>query len=270
MGNKPVFDIYKTEIPFAQDWRMTKHLGRDENLIFTHPNNMGSMMFNLEHQVVMVLSSREPTPQQISEGIAFQLKNGDPDQFILERFLEAEMNALSNNRRPDTHFQHWPLLFEYIHNPDNKWFAIVEYGTQDSHGWVAVTNDEHKKLTDAAKILSSEVKTSLDVMQAMNTIKMVTSIENCSFRVLQIKSEAVWQQVIVKGKDQQADFGIEIKPNNLGITILKAKCSCGYNHTAFYDDIDLGDRANAYEELWSVHRRQHPKCTNIMLSITQS
>ncbi len=268
MGNKPVFDISKTTIPFAQEW--TKESYGAGNWIFTHPNNLGSILFNSEHQIVMVLSTRsEPRADKIREGIAFQLKYGDPDQDILERFLEAEMNALSNNRRPDTHFQHWPLLFEYIHNPANKWFAIVECGTDHSHGWVAVTDEELKKLTDAAATLLAEVKTSLDVKRAMNTIKMVTSIEHCNFRVLLVKSEAVWRQVLVEDNEEQADFGIE-KPNNLGITILNAKCSCGYNHTAFYDDIDLGDRAKAFEELWSVHRRQHPKCTNRVLSITQS
>ncbi len=270
MGINQAFDIYAATIPFAQDWSMTKHQGRNENLIFTHRDNMGSMMFNLKHQVVLVLSSRNPTPQQISEGIAFQLKNGDPDQFILERFLEAERNALSNNRQPDTHFQHWPLLFEYIHNKDNQWYAIVECGTELSHGWLALNEDQFSKLSAAAETLAAEKKTALEEKQAQNIIKMITSIEHCSFRVLLFKSVGVWQEVLVNGKAKQADFGIKIRPNDLGITILRAKCSCGYNHTAFYDDIDLGDRAKAFEELWLVHRRQHPKCTNRMLSITQS
>jgi hypothetical protein len=266
MGNKLAFDIYKTNIRFAQDWRMTKHLGGDENLIFTHPNNLGSMMFNLEHQVVLVLSSREPTPQQISEGIAFQLKNGDPDQFILERFLEAESSAISNNKTPDTHFQHFSLLFDYMNNSDNLWYAIVECAA--THKWVALNKADYDLLKKAETVLSKGRKTELETMWARNIITMLTLNGKCDYRILRTAEDDDWKEVIVQSEQERQDFAMG---HAAGVAIMNTQCTaCTFTGKYNYFDNDLGDRARKLAAMWTDHKSQHPECSSKTIGISLS
>ncbi|MBP7119000.1 hypothetical protein KBA63_02830 [Candidatus Woesebacteria bacterium] len=265
MGNKPVFDIYKTEIPFAQDWSMRSYGAG--NWIFTHPNNLGSILFNLENQVVMVLSTRsEPRADKIREGIAFHLKYGDPDQSILERFLEAESSALSNNKTPDTHFQHFSLLFDYMNNSDNLWYAILECAA--THKWVALNKADYDLLQKAETVLSKGQKTKLETMWARNIITMLTLNGLCDYRILKTAEDDDWKEVIVKSEQERQDFAMG---HAAGVAIMNTQCTaCTFTGKYYYFDNDLGDRARKLAAMWTDHKSQHPECSSKTIGISLS
>lgn len=263
MGNNPAFDIYAAKIPFAQDWTMTSYGAG--NWIFTHPKNMGSILFNSEHQVVMVLSSREPRADQIRKEIAFQLKYREP-QLILERFLEAENSALSNNKTPDTHFQHFSLLLDYMNNPENLWYAIIECAA--THKWVALSKADYDLLQKAEKFLSKKRKKKLETMWAKNIITMLTLNGNCDYRILRTVEDDDWKEVIVQSEQERQDFDMG---HAAGVVTMNTQCTaCTFTRNYYYFDNDLGDRARKLAAMWTDHKSQHPECSSKTIGISLS
>ncbi len=241
------------KVPFAQKWETNVC---DGTILLTHPSNLGSMVYVPDQGIVMVMSKQNPTQVEITNGISFHLRYADFSIPLVERLLEAENNALSNNRKPATQLNSPFAVFEYLKAHGNKMVAVIQCTHHPK--WVIIEDQaDLAKLEAAISTWNKPGVPPVEQLAAKNVIKLFTNNWTGNFYVIKRKGDRRWRSIVVKSSRSDSDAIDDIffqTPLDDEVEYGAVTChTCGFQTGIMHWRYDLGDKMKELEIAWNNH-----------------